>query len=280
LRIRFFAASVLTLVFALTIASCGGSPSSNLKTPTPTASASPSPGPTSGPAPAPTPTPAPPAGTTVLDNVEDTRTWLTCGNCANTNATGATAKASFTPGIASPSEDGTSTQFSIVPTAPYSNAYWWLEHAPVASQINALTYEFDLYIPQGMETLSQAIEFECQQIIGGWVYNFGWQAEYGANIWRIFDYGLKRWDATSVPFTPFTPGTWHHIVSEFHNNLTTHTVYHDALTVDGVRYPLGIAHNAFHSGSFDKFTNAVQLDSTSKVQPYSICVDRMRITYR
>ena len=267
---RFLAVSVLTILFTLTITSCGGSPSTNAKTPTATSPGSSAPG-------AP-PAPATP-GTTVLDKLENTRTWLSCGNCANTGAAGAVAKASFTPGIATPSEDGAATQFTISPTAPYSNAYWWLEHAPIRNQINALTYEFDLYIPAGMENLSQAIEFECQQIIGGWVYNFGWQAQYGANIWRIFDYGLKRWDATPVVFTPFTPGTWHHIVSEFHNNLATHTVSHDALTVDGVRYAVGITHNAFHSGSFDKFTNAVQLDSNNRAQPYSIYVDRMRITY-
>jgi hypothetical protein len=226
------------------------------------------------------PTPTPTAGTTVLDNVEDTRNWLTCGNCGNTGASGPTANYSFTPGIATPSEDGSSTQFSIAGTAPYTNAYFYQEHTPVSSQINALTYQFDLYIPAGMENLSQAIEFECQQIVGGWVYNFGWQALYGQNIWRIFDYGLKRWDSTPVVFTPFTPGTWHHIMAEYHNNLATHTVYHDALTVDGARYPVNITHNAFFSGSFDKFTNAVQLDSNSAAKPYSIYVDRMQITYR
>jgi hypothetical protein len=263
----------------LTITSCGGSAGANLKTPTatgPGASSSPAPGPT----PVATPTPPPPAGTTVLDNVEDTRTWLTCGNCGNTGATGPTAAYSFTPGIATPSEDGSSTQFSISAAVPYTNAYFYQEHTPVNSQINALTYEFDVYIPAGMENLSQAIEFECQQIVGGWVYNFGWQALYGQNIWRIFDYGLKRWDSTPVVFTPFTPGTWHHIMAEYHNNLATHTVYHDALTVDGVRHPVNITHNAFFGGGRDQFTNAVQLDSNSSAKPYGIYVDRMRITYR
>ncbi len=227
----------------------------------------------------PTPTPAP--GTTVLDNVEDTRNWLTCGNCGNNGATGPTANYSFTPGIASPSEDGSSTQFSIAATVPYTNAYFYQEHTPVTTQLNALTYEFDLYIPQGMETAPQAIEFECQQILNGWVYNFGWQALYvGGSIWRIFDYGAKVWDPTPIAFTGFTPGTWHHILAEYHNDITTHTVFHDALTVDGVRYPVNITHNAFNSGANNQFTNAIQLDSNSTATPYSIYVDKMRITYQ
>jgi hypothetical protein len=212
--------------------------------------------------------------------VEDTPNWRTCGNCGNDGASGPTANYSFTPGIASPSEDGSSTQFSLAAAVPYTNAYFYLEHTPVANQINALTYEFDIYIPTGMEAAPQGIEFECQQVFEGWVYNFGWQALYQGSVWRIFDYGLKRWDATPISFTGFTPGTWHHILAEYHNDTTTHTVFHDALTVDGVRYPVNIAHNAFNAGGGNQFTNAVQLDSNSAAVPYSIYVDKMRITYR
>ena len=31
----------------------------------------------------------------------------------------------------------------------------------------------------------EAIEFECQQVLNGFVYNFGWQALYTGKIWRI-----------------------------------------------------------------------------------------------
>jgi hypothetical protein len=261
---------VLIACATLTLGSCGGAPAANKANSSPSAA----------PAPSPTPTPTPTAGTTVLDNVQNTRNWLTCGNCGNTGATGPAAGATFTPGVASPSEDGVATQFSIAPTAPYSNAYFYQEHTPVTSQINALIYEFDVYIPQGMENASEGFEFECQQIIGGWVYNFGWQAYYTGKMWRIFDYGLKRWDSTNVPFPGFTPGTWHHIVAEYHNDLTTHTVFHDALTVDGTRYTVNLTHNAYNAGGRDQFTNAVQLDSNKTATPYSVYVDKMTITYK
>src|SRR5215471_8296399 len=218
--------------------SCGGSSAATNQNGQPASAPSPSP----APGPAPGPTPGPTAGTTVLDNVEDTQNWLTCGNCGNNGASGPAANYSFTPAIASPSEDGSSTEFSIAATVPYTNAYFYQEQTPVTGQINALTYELDIYIPQGMDTAPQAIEFECQQMLGGWVYNFGWQALYGQNIWRIFDYRLKQWNATTITFTPFTPGTWHHILAEYHNDITTHTVYHDAITVDGTRYPVNVTH--------------------------------------
>lgn len=224
-------------------------------------------------------TPAARAGT-VIDHIEEVA-WLTCGSCGNDGGTGATATYFDTRGIATPSEDGSSTRFSIAATVPFTNGYFYQTHTPIAVPIAALTYEFDLYIPAGSETLPQAFEFECQQILNGWVYNFAWQAPWHGATWRTFDYGLKRWDASTIPFTHFTAGAWHHLVAEYHNDTVAHTVIHDALTVDGARYPVNIAHNAFFSGAANnQFTNAVQLDSNSTASPYSVYIDSMRITYK
>jgi len=267
------------LALSLMLASCGGSGSSSTSANNaPSHNATPTP--TPGTVPSPSPTPTPTANATVLNHVEESP-WLTCGACGNNGGTGPIAAYSDTLGIAAPSEDGSATQFSIAATVPFTNGYFYQHHTPVTTQIGALTYEFDLYIPTGSENLPQAIEFECQQILNGWVYNFSWQALYPGNQWRIFDYGLKRWDATGLTVTRFSPGTWHHIVAEYHNDTVAHTVLHDALTVDGVRMPVNITHNAFFSGAVNnQFTNAVQLDSNSTAAPYSVYVDQMKITYQ
>jgi len=271
------------LAISLMLASCGGNGSSSTSAsslPSPNATPTPSPTPGTAPSPSPTPTPTPTGSATVIDHVEKSP-WLTCGACGNNGGVGPTASYFDTLGIATPSEDGSSTQFSIAASVPYTNGYFYQHHTPVTAQINALTYEFDIYIPAGSENLPQGIEFECQQILNGWVYNFAWQALYPGNQWRIFDYGLKQWDATGIAFTRFTPGTWHHIVAEYHNDTVAHTVLHDALTVDGVRMPVNITHNAFFSGSVNnQFTNAFQLDSNSTAAAYSVYVDQMKITYQ
>lgn len=271
---RIVQSCLLVPAIILGFVGCGGNAASSSTTKSALPSASPTPGP------APSPTPTPTTSATVIDRIEESP-WLTCGNCGNNGATGPTAAYSDTLGIAVPSEDGSSAQFSIAASVAYTNGYFYQRHTPVTSQINALKYEFDLYIPQGSETLPQAIEFECQQVLNGWVYNFGWQALYPGSTWRIFDYGLKRWDDTGIAFTHFTPGTWHHIVAEYHNDTVAHTVLHDALTVDGIRTPVNIMHNAFFSGAVNnQFTNAVQLDSNSVPAPYSVYVDQMKITYQ
>lgn len=271
---RILHTALLIAAFTIALTSCGGN------TNTSTASAAPAPTPASTPAPTPPAVATPTPTATVIDQVEESP-WLTCGACGNNGGTGAIAAYSDTLGIGTPSEDGSSTQFSIAATVPFTNGYFYQPHTPVTTQINALIYEFDIYIPSGMENLPQAIEFECQQILNGWVYNFSWQALYPGNQWRIFNYGLKQWDATGITLTRFTPGTWHHIAAEYHNDTVNHLVLHDALTIDGVRIPVGITHNAFFSGAVNnQFTNAVQLDSNSTAAPYSVYVDKMRITYR
>ena len=275
-------------VAMLLLSGCGGNVSSSQTTqaatnPTnPTNPSTPSnPAPQPQPTPTPTPTPSTPAGAILIDNVQNTHAWLTCGACGNDGATGSVAANSFTPGIATPSEDGVATQFSIAATVPYTNTYWYQQHAPIHTELSFLMYEFDLYIPAGSENAPQAIEFECQETLGGYIYNFGWQAIYTLNDWRIFNYGAKRWESANIPFTHFTPGTWHHIVAEYHNDAATHSVFHDALTVDGTRYPVNIRHDAFFVGDMnDHFTNAIQLDSNLHSDAYSVYVDKMRITYK
>lgn len=277
MRLCRFALSVFA-VFVLTfvLVSCGGK-ASDLSRQAPSVSASgggsPSGGGSTGGG------GSTPSSATIIDNIED-NDWLTCGACGNNNGTGPVAGYSATTGIGSPSEDGTSTQFMISATVPFTNAYFYQQHNPVRTQFAQLTYEFDLYIPNGLENLPQAIEFESQQQLGGWVYNFAWQADYASNSWRIFDYGAKRWDSTGISLKRFSPGTWHHIVTEYHNDTNTHSVFHDAIAIDGVRTPVNIRHNAFFSGSGDQFTNAFQLDSNGIPNPYRVYVDKMKITYQ
>jgi len=220
-----------------------------------------------------------PTGTTVIDNIEGNK-WFTCGACGNDGGAGAIADYSATVGVSSPSEDGSSTEFAIAATVPYTNAYFYQDNAVVQKQFDYLAYEFDVYIPSGMQNLPQALEFECQQRLDGWTYNFGWQANYGENTWRIFNYGAKRWEESGLTFQQFSPGSWHHIVAEYHNDASTKSVFHDFLTVDGVRRAVNIRHDAVHEGAGNEFSNAVQLDSNLNPDPYRVYVDKMKITYK
>lgn len=262
---RFFLVGrvfVLLFVTVFSLASCGGGASSQTM---PSASSG------SG---------STPSAATVIDNIQE-QTWLTCGACGNTGGTGPVANYSATLGIISPSEDGSSTQFAIAAAVPFTNGYFYQFHNSVSGQFALLTYEFDFFIPAGFENAPQAIEFECQQSLNGWVYNFAWQANYAGGSWRIFNYGAKKWEESGLSLQRFSPGAWHHVMAEYHNDSATHSVFHDALTVDGVRTPVNIRHDAlFANDGSDKFSNAIQLDSNNLPSPYSLFVDKMKITYK
>ena len=215
----------------------------------------------------------------MYDQVQQQTGWLTCGACGNTGGGGALATYQMTRGVTTPSLSGSSAQFSIGGNYPYADAYWYYRHTARDTQINSLRYEFDLYVPAGSENSPQAIEFECQQRLDGYVYNFAWQAEYPSNRWRVFNYTIKSWEAAGIALQRFTPNSWHHIIAEYHNDAAAKKTYHDALTVDGVRYPLNIVHDATNTGNMtNEFTNAFQLDLNGQPVPYSVYVDNMKVT--
>lgn len=216
----------------------------------------------------------------VWSRIEEMTSWQTCGNCGNTGATGATANYSMSRGITSPSEDGSATKFSISGPA-YKNGYWYIPQYPAPSTgLQYLVYQLDLYVPSGYQNAPQAIEFECQQALNGWTYNFAWQAEYTTNVWRVFNYVARKWEATTISLQHFTPGTWHHIVAEYHTDPVKHVVYHDALTVDGVRHAVNLVHSALNTGESNYLTNAFQLDLNGSGTPYYVYVDKMSVSYR
>lgn len=234
---------------------------------------------TSSPTPTPTPSPTPVPNSTVLNEIQQWTGWQTCGACGNTGGGGALATFSMIRGISYPTLSGSSAEFTIGGNFPYADAYWYFRQQALSKAFKSLRYEFDLYIPAGMENAPQAIEFECQERLNGYIYNFGWQALYAGNQWRVFNYTLKKWESSGIPLTRFSPGTWHHIVAEYHNDPATHTTYHDALTVDGVRHVLNIKHAATPTTAGNEFTNAFQLDLNSVPTPFKAFVDNMKIAY-
>ncbi|HEX5435310.1 MAG TPA: Ig-like domain-containing protein [Candidatus Angelobacter sp.] len=217
--------------------------------------------------------------TTVLKEIQQWTGWRTCGNCGNTGGDGLVANYSMVRGIGYPTLSGSSAEFKIGGTHPYANGYWYFRQDTVSKAFKSLRYEFDLFVPAGLQNAPQAIEFECQQRLNGYVYNFGWQALYPGDEWRVFNYTLKRWENSGIRLTRFAAGKWHHIVAEYHNDPVTHTTYHDALTIDGVRHPVSIKHAATRTTSGNEFTNAFQLDLNGTPTPYKVYVDNLKITY-
>jgi hypothetical protein len=217
---------------------------------------------------------------TTFSNLQESSNWQTCGNCGNTGGTGTTAPYTMTRGLTSPAIDSTSTsaEFWIGGSTPYTNGYWYLRDTAAKAPVKKLLYDFYLYVPSQFVSAPQAIEFQCQQTVNGYTYNYAWQADYPTHTWRTFDYVNRRWVGTTIAFPGFSGNTWHHIIAEYHAEGAT--TVHDALTVDGVRYSVGVVHAAkATTQTWASFSNAFQLDLNKYATDYSVYIDKMKVTY-
>jgi hypothetical protein len=207
----------------------------------------------------------------------------------------------------SPNRDGQSVKFPTQnPADPYNTAYWWVTHtAPQGSVAHYFKYEFDLWIPIGFGDTPQALEWECQQTVNGYVYNFAWQAQYVRsssggqdNLYKVYRYpsptSSGAWEEVNLPLTRYPEGEWSHIVAEYHVDQYG-TVWHDALTVssslgttrlDPYWYDAGtgayksISHvPPYWAGRNNQFSNAFQLDVNGSGTEYHVFVENMKLTY-
>jgi len=212
----------------------------------------------------------------VIANIQNQAGWQTCGGCGNDGGAGQGPSYGVTQAVAKPSLSGSSSEFWINGGPSYAGGYYFIEQPTVPNPVSYLRYEFDLYLPSQYATAPQAIEFECQQNSNGYTYNYAWQADYGSNTWRVFNYTSSHWEPTTVAFPGFAPDTWHHIIAIYHSS-GTQTV-HDSITIDGVTYPVGITHDALYTGNGLEFTNAFQLDLNGSSAGYQVYLDNMTIT--
>ncbi|HEY3929813.1 MAG TPA: Ig-like domain-containing protein [Candidatus Koribacter sp.] len=225
-------------------------------------------------------TPPPTTYANVVKNIQEMTSWQTCGACGNTSGNAALATYNMTRGLTTPAMDNlsTSTEFSISGKTPYTNAFWYIDHPILTTPVKSIVYDFYLYIPEATGNAPQAIEFQCQQKVNGYIYNFAWQANYKGKVWRTFDYVNRKWVATAIPFAGFTTGTWHHIIAQYHASGTN--AVHDSLTVDGVKTLVNITRPAAYTGTAVKqLTNAFQLDMNGTPTPYAVYVDKMTVSY-
>lgn len=238
----------------------------------------------------------------------DQQSWNPCDPAHGCNSGGNQAPTPpAIPWTQAPKEDTQSIQFPTQsPAAAYNTGYWWVTHtAPQGPVAHYFKYEFDLWIPAGSGNAPQGIEWECQQTVNGYVYNFGWQAQYVRsssggldNRYKVYRYPSPTssggWEEVNLPLTRFPESEWTHVVAENHVDASG-TVWHDALTVTNSLgstrldpYWFDAATGAyksishvppFWSGRGNQFSNAFQLDVNGSGTAYHVFVDKMKLTY-
>jgi hypothetical protein len=136
-----------------------------------------------------------------------------------------------------PSLDGSSSEFYISATEPYSDALFW-NKLGARNSASQFTWDFWVYLDQA-SLGAQALEYDMFQFADGVEYMFGSQCNYGSGYWDVWSQGAGQWVQTSLACKPFSPETWHHIVWKVHRS-SDQMMHFESLTLDGVKNNLNL----------------------------------------
>lgn len=216
-----------------------------------------------------TPTATPSAATAVY-NIQQQPNWSSCSACAG----GATVPYSMTEGVANPSLSGSAAQFWLGGSTPYSSALWWKELTPVTAA--NFKYDADFYVQNPGAV--QGLEFDVNQVIGGYRYIFGTECDVRyTGTFRVWDTANGGWVTTGVPCAAPAANAWNHITWEFQRTSSGQALF-VAVTLNGVRSPVNLSFwPKPNSGS--ELNVAFQMDGNYIQENYSAWVDNVTLTY-
>jgi hypothetical protein len=195
----------------------------------------------------------------------------------------------MTEGIATPSMDGKSAQFSMSapggssnPTYGYSN---YLYFNPIAGGNNVSHFTYDLYFWIDHPDAPQALEFDLNQAYddtgSGNPQRWVWGSECNfkgetPGRWDIWDDASGTWRATSVPCNPFPANTWNHLTWSVER--VGDQVHYITLTVNGQVYNVDTYYNNQTGWDLEEIDTAFQLDLDSNADPYNVWLDQVNLT--
>lgn len=127
---------------------------------------------------------------------------------------------------------------------------------------------------------ANAVEFQQEFAWGGKIYNLAWQWNFGQKVFRYFDYNIKAWKVSPVPFVDLG-ATPVNLMAEFILDEKAGTTTHLAFSVNGARTPLNITQAATpRAGVANKYTISInQLDSDSHGDPFGVNIHNCEARY-
>ncbi len=211
-----------------------------------------------------------PAGATTYANIENMTGWSSCDTCAGPGGAGATDPHSMTQ-ASSPSLDGSSANFWIGGSTPFSNALWWKQ---LGANSGVSHFQYDVWFYLKNSAAPQALEFDVNQTINGYQYVFGTQCNIkGDHTWDVWDY-YKHWVSTGVACSAPTAYTWHHLTWQMER--ASGKMHFISVTLDGATHYV----NRYQSPK-PKTTNelnvAFQMDGNGSMTNYNVWLDKVSL---
>lgn len=238
---------------------------------------------------------------TTISNIQNLSGWQSCSAdfpagsqragqlCAAGNKN--TPSSKLTQGLATPSMDGKSAQFSMNapsgasdPTYGYSN-YLYFNAITGGNSVSQFTY--DLYFWIDNPDAPQALEFDLNQAYddtgAGTPQRWVWGSECNfkgetPGLWDIWDDEAGKWRATTVPCDPFPGSAWNHLT--WNVERVGNQVHYITLTVNGQAYNVDTYYNNQQGWDLEEIDTAFQMDLDSNADPYNVWLDQVSLTAR
>ena len=171
------------------------------------------------------------------------------------------------------SGSGGSAKFTMGGPTPYTNE---LYTKFLGGGANPTHFTYDLYFMVDQPDRPQALEFDVNQAFNDQRWVFGSECNFkGSGTWDVWD-GVKGWQPTSAPCTPFPANTWIHLVWQLER--VGNQVHYISLTVAGQTYPLDLYYSNEPTWPMESIDVAFQMDGDYAQQPYTVWLDQVTLT--
>jgi len=197
---------------------------------------------------------------------------------------------SMIQGVSSPSMSGSSSEFHIGGSTPYSDALW-NNHliGPLSSQgtfdsdgtlvPSLYMFTYDVYFFGADFSPSEALEFDINQFFDNMGFIWGHECRIDAgNAWDVWDSQNARWVSTGVPCF-LNANAWNHLTLQVQRTSDNQQVY-QSITLNGVTNTLNWTFGHGSTPGWYGITINYQMDGNYQQQPYNVYLDNLTFTYQ
>jgi len=209
--------------------------------------------------------------------------------CNSCSPTGPQVSWSMTQNISSPSLSGSSSLMDIGGETIYSDVLWNNHlignfssqgmhdyNQTIIPNLHNFTYDVYFYVED--PSVSQAVEFDINQFVGGLSYIWGHECRIaGGNEWDIWDNPGQKWHPTGVACNPLA-NSWNHLVLQVQRTSDNQILF-QSITLNGVTATLNYSETPTPTTWYGVTIN-YQQDGNYQQTPYSVWLDKLNFTYQ
>jgi hypothetical protein len=209
--------------------------------------------------------------------------------CSSCKPAGPQTTWSMTQKISSPSLSGDSARMDIGGDTVYSDVLWNNHlignfssqgmpdnNQTIIPSLHSFTYDVYFYVED--PSVSQALEFDINQFVGGKSYIWGHECRIaGGNEWDIWDNPGQKWHPTGVACKPLA-NAWNHLVLQAERTSDDQLVF-QSITLNGVTSTLNYYEDPTSTTWYGVTIN-YQQDGDHAQTPYSVWLDKLNFTYK